>query len=87
MFVVELSLKLSPMPISVQRKSLEAAQSLYSEIRHAMESGHPQLMDLRCEKSEEKQICLRSNEIVSVQLYEKSAMGAGSKRPGFSTGD
>ena len=33
MFVVELSLKLSPMPISVQRKSLEAAQSLYSEIR------------------------------------------------------
>ena len=54
-----------------------------------MESGHPQLMDLRCEKSEEKQICLRSSEIVSVeQLYEKSAMGAGSKRPnGFSTGD
>ena len=47
MFVVELSLKLSPMPISVQRKDLEAAQSLYGEIRQAMESGHPQLMDLR----------------------------------------
>jgi hypothetical protein len=27
MFVVELSLKLSPMPISVQRKSLEAAKA------------------------------------------------------------
>ena len=87
MFVVELSLKLSPMPISVQRKSQEAAQSWYGEIHQAMESGHPQLMALRCEKSEEKQICLRSSEIVSVQLYEKSAMGAGSKRPGFSTGD
>ena len=86
MFVVELSLKLSPMPISVQRKSLEAAQSLYAEIRYAMESGHPQIMELRCEKSEEKQTCLRSIEIISVQLYEKSAMGAGSKRPGFSTG-
>ena len=86
MFVVELSLKLSPMPISVQRKSLEAAQSLYAEIRQAMESGHPQIMELRCEKSEEKQTCLRSIEIISVQLYEKRAMGAGSKRPGFSTG-
>ena len=35
MFVVELSLKLSPMPISVQRKELEAAQALYQEIRGA----------------------------------------------------
>ena len=81
MFVIELSLKLSPMPLSVQRKSIEAAQALYAEIRQAMESGNPQLLDLTCEKSEEKQLCLRSSEILSVQLYEKSAMGAGSKRP------
>ena len=87
MFVIELSLKLSPVPLSVQRKSIEAAQALYAEIRQAMESGNPQLLDLTCEKSEEKQLCLRSSEILSVQLYEKSAMGAGSKRPGFSTGN
>ena len=66
MFVIELSLKLSPLPLSVQRKSIEAAQALFAEIRQAMESGNPQLLDLTCEKSEEKQLCLRSSEILSV---------------------
>jgi hypothetical protein len=86
MFVVELSLKLSPMPISVQRKELQAAQALYQEIRGAMQQGEPQLLELRCEKAEEKQVTLLSAEILAVQLYEKSALGAGSKRPGFSLG-
>jgi hypothetical protein len=86
MFVIELSLKLSPMPIAVQRKELEAAQALYQEIREAMQHGERRLLELRCEKAEEKQVALISNEILAVQLYEKSALGAGSKRPGFSLG-
>ena len=86
MFVIELSLKLSPMPISVQRKELEAAQSLYLEIRSAMQHGERQLLELRCEKAEEKLVTLLSSEILAVQIYEKSALGAGSKRPGFSLG-
>lgn len=86
MFVIELSLKLSPMPISVQRKELEAAQSLYQEVRNAMQHGERQLLELRCEKAEEKLVTLLSSEILAVQIYEKSALGAGSKRPGFSLG-
>jgi hypothetical protein len=86
MFVIELSLKLSPMPIAVQRKELEAAQALYQEIREAMQHGERRLLELSCEKAEEKQVALISNEILAVQLYEKSALGAGSKRPGFSLG-
>lgn len=86
MFVIELSLKLSPMPISVQRKELEAAQSLYQEIRSAMQHSERQLLELRCEKAEEKLVTLLSSEILAVQIYEKSALGAGSKRPGFSLG-
>ncbi len=86
MFVIELSLKLSPMPISVQRKELEAAQSLYQEIRSAIQHGERQLLELRCEKAEEKLVTLLSSEILAVQMYEKSALGAGSKRPGFSLG-
>ena len=84
MFVVELSLKLSPMPVSVQRKDLHAATALYDDIKRAMESGQPRLLELSCEKAEEKRVCLLSSEVLSVQLYEKSAMGAGAKRPGFS---
>jgi len=84
MYVVELSLKLSPMPIAVQRKELAGAEGVYQEVRNAMEHGHPRLLELTCEKAEEKRICLLSSEVVAVQIYEKSALGAGSKRPGFS---
>jgi hypothetical protein len=84
MFVIELSLKLSPMPVAVQRKELAGAEAVYNNVRQAMESGQPRLLELSCEKAEEKRICLLSSEILAVQLYEKSAIGSGSKRPGFS---
>jgi hypothetical protein len=83
-YVIELSLKLSPMPIAVQRKELGDAQALYGEIRGAMESGHPRVLELSCEKAEEKRVSLLSSELVAVQLYEKSTTGTGGKRPGFS---
>ena len=87
MYVVELSLKLSPMPVAVQRKEQSAAEALYGQVRQAMESGQPRLLELTCEKEESKKITLLSSEIVAVQTYEKSAMGGGSKRPGFSFDD
>ncbi len=84
MYVVELSLRLSPMPVAVERKELEAAQALYGEVRQALESGHPKVLDLSCEKDEHKRVSLLSSEILAVQTYEKSASGGGGKRPGFS---
>ncbi|MCP9849888.1 hypothetical protein [Cyanobium sp. Morenito 9A2] len=87
MYVVELSLKLSPMPVAVQRKEQEAAQALYEQIRQTLEHGHPRVLELTCEKSEEKRVALLSSELVAVQLYEKSATSGGSKRPGFSLDD
>ena len=84
MFVVELSLKLSPMPVAVQRKEQAAAEDLYQQVKQAMESGHPRLLELTCEKDESKRVSLLSSEVVATQTYEKSAMGGGSKRPGFS---
>jgi hypothetical protein len=84
MYVVELSIKLSPMPLAVQRKELAAAEGLYQQVRSCMESGHPRLLELTCEKEEHKRLTLLSSEVVAVQLYEKSAVGGGGKRPGFS---
>ena len=49
-----------------------------------MESGQPRLLELHCEKEESKRISLLTSEVVSVQTYEKSSLGGGSKRPGFS---
>ena len=72
------------MPVAVQRKEQRAAQDLYNQIKQAMESGQPRLLELTCEKEESKRISLLTSEVVAVQTYEKSSLGGGSKRPGFS---
>ena len=84
MYVIELSLKLSPMPVAVQRKELDSALALFAQVKQTMESGEPRLLDLSCEKEDEKRIALLSSEIVAVQTYEKTAGSSSGKRPGFS---
>ena len=84
MYVVELSLRLTPMPISVQRKELEPAQALYEDVVRALESGSPKLLELTCEKDPQKRIRLLTSEVVAVQIFEKSTIGGSGKRPGFS---
>ena len=42
------------------------------------------LVELRCDKVQDKLIAVRGQEIISVQIYEKSSVAGGSKRPGFS---
>ena len=88
MFVIELSLRLSPMPIAVQRKEVDAAHALYNEVRQALEQGQPRVLELTCEKDEHKRVSLLSSEIVGVQTYEKSSSGGGGgRRPGFAVTD
>ena len=84
MYVVELSIRLSPMPIAVQRKDLEAAQKIYREVLQVLDRGEPKWLELSCEKDEHKRISVLSAEIISIQIYEKSAASGGGKRPGFS---
>ena len=84
MYVVELSIRLSPMPVAVQRKELNDAEALYNHVKQALDTGSPRVLELTCEKDEDKRISVLSSELVAVQMYEKSAMGGGGKRPGFS---
>ena len=84
MYVVELSIRLSPMPVAVQRKEVNDAEALYNQVKQALDTGSPRVLELTCEKDEDKRISLLSSELVAVQMYEKSAMGGGGKRPGFS---
>ena len=59
---------------------------IYNEIKTAMnetlESSN--LIELSCDKVQDKLITVRAKEIISVQIYEKSSVAGGSKRPGFS---
>ena len=86
MYCIELTIKLSPMPLLVQRKEHADAQRLYSEVVDAIQKSNQRLLELTCEKVEDKKITVLVSEITAVQIYEKTSTGT-SKRPGFSLRD
>ena len=87
MYIIELALKLSPISLSVQRKELSTAKALYNQVRDSISKRHPTLLELTCEQIEEKKISVLVSEVLAVQIYEKTALGGSSKRPGFSFED
>jgi hypothetical protein len=83
MFTIDLILKNTPFPLSVQRKAVEDAEALYSQILDTMRSGQSQILELTCEKQPEKKIAVVSSEITAVQLSEKSSSASTGRPPGF----
>ena len=83
MYCIELTIKLSPMPLVVQRKEHGDAQRLYSEVVDAIKKANQRLLELTCEKVEDKRVTVLINEITAVQIYEKTSSST-TKRPGFS---
>lgn len=83
MHIIEISLKLTPMPMSVQRKTAEDAQQVYQQVIGALNHGTPKVLELTCEHQVDKKLAILSSEIASVQIYEKSGAGVSGKRPGF----
>ena len=86
MYSIEISLRNSPFPLSVQKKDYEDVKRVYDEIKDFMNGNNQNtnLIELSCEKVQDKLITVIAKEIISVQIYEKSALAGGSKRPGFS---
>ena len=86
MYSLELNLRYSPFPISIQKKEFEDIKKIYDEIKNSMNETveTSKLIELTCEKVQGKLIAVRAQEIISVQIYEKSSVAAGAKRPGFS---
>ena len=85
MYSLELSLRYSPFPISIQKKEYDEAKKIYDYIKDSMnESNNSQLIELKCEKVQDKLIAVKAQEVISVQIYEKSSVAGGAKRPGFS---
>ena len=85
MFTLELSMRYSPFPISIQKKEYDEILRIFEQIKNAMrENTDSVLIDLKCDKMNSKCISVLSKEIIAVQIYEKSAIAGGSKRPGFS---
>ena len=86
MYSLEISLRYSPFPLSVQKKDYADVKKNYDEIKNFMDGNNqnPTLIELSCEKVQDKLITVLVKEVISVQIYEKSAVAGGSKRPGCS---
>ena len=86
MYSLEISLRYSPFPLSIQKKDYEDVKRIYNEIKDVMQGNNQNsdLIELSCEKVQDKLITVLAKEAISVQIYEKSAVAGGSKRPGFS---
>ena len=86
MYTLELSLRYSPFPLSIQKKEFDDVKRIYDEIKDSMNetTETSKLIELKCDKVQDKLIAVRAPEIISVQIYEKSSVAGGSKRPGFS---
>lgn len=81
MFIIDVTLKHTPVTFSVQRKSTEDAAAVYQDILTAMRSGGASVIELTCEQQPEKRVAILSNEISGVQLFEKSSTATASGRP------
>ena len=84
MYCIELTIKFSPLPFIVQRKEHSDAEILYKQIIDYIQKGNPKLIEIHCEKVEDKKVAVLVSEILAVQIYEKTSGSAGGKRPGFS---
>lgn len=84
MFTIDLILKNTPFPLSVQRKSDNEAEAVYQQILAAMRSGSPDIMELTCDRQGEKKVAIRASEISGVQISQKAGTAAaGGRPPGF----
>ncbi|MBW4536738.1 MAG: hypothetical protein RLZZ171_3001 [Cyanobacteriota bacterium] len=83
MFTIDIVLQEIPLPISVQRKEAEAAESLYQELMAAMRSGNADLIELTCDKDEDKKVAVKGNLICAISINKKSGGMAEGRIPGF----
>lgn len=83
MYILELTLKNTPMGLSIQRKTEEAAEATYQQILDAMKAGGSQILELTCDRQPDKKIAIFSDSIAAVQMYEKSSATSSGKPPGF----
>jgi hypothetical protein len=85
MYSIDITLKLSPIGISVQRKEAEAAEALYQTIINAMKSPTPEIVELTCEKQTDKKVAVFSDQISAVIVDQKSGAASAGRVPGFIT--
>lgn len=84
MYIVELSLKHTALPMSVQKKTIETADETYATVLNALKTGQPVILELSCDQQEGKKLAVLVSELAAVQVYEKSGgVSSSGKSAGF----
>jgi hypothetical protein len=83
MHTIELVLKSTPMPLSVQRKTEEEAQALYQQLLEAMKSSVNQIIEMTCDRQPGKKVAIMTGEIAAVMVTEKAGTASTGKPAGF----
>jgi hypothetical protein len=83
MFTIDLTIKNTALPISVQKKEEKDAEALYQEVVAAMRSDVPKLIELTCDKQEGKKVAVKSDSIGAVIVSQKDGGAAAGRVPGF----
>lgn len=83
MISIDVTLKYSPVPVSVQRKEAIDAEALYQKLIAAMRSPTPELLELTCEKQTEKKVAIMSDQISAVIVSQKDGSAVSGKAAGF----
>ena len=84
MYIVEFALKQTAMPLMVQKKEKDEAESLYKQATEAISAGNPGTLEATCDKVTDKKLTIASGQLVAVQMYEKTGgAGGGGRAPGF----
>jgi len=84
MFTIDLAIRNTAFPVSVQRKTSEDAEAAYQLVLSAIRSGSPEILELECSGKVEKKIAIRTSEISGIQMTQRDGAAGGSgKPPGF----
>ena len=81
MVIIDITLKNTPVTLSVQRETVEGAEAVYGEIMAALKSGDPTIVELTCDRQKDKKVCILVSQISAVQMSEKSGTATSSGRP------
>jgi hypothetical protein len=81
MYIIDVTLKNTPVTLSVQRKEEDGAKSLYKQVLEAIKTGSPAILELTCEQMVGKTVAVVVSEISAVQMSEKSSTATTSGRP------
>lgn len=76
MHAINILVRNTAMPISIEKKEAEAAQKVYQDITSAMTSEQPSVIELTCDKAEGKKVAILSTTVAAVVVMESSGASA-----------